>query len=765
MTGRRVTRLRLTWQLVAAFGAVTTAAYPFLSVLAQNVAYDALGLLCVLAVGVGLFRYRPSRPAPWLLLGLGVLLWVLGDLAYSWQDLQPGDPPFPAVADLLYLGGYPAMAAGLALSVRRTGARDGAAWQDASILALAASVLVWETLLQPVVEEPGTSVVARSVALGYPVMGLVLLLLVLRLVHGRGRRPGPCGVLALALALYLVSDMAYGLQVVRGTYETGGAVDLGWLLSYAVLGTLALHPSMVYIAHPAPAGPLRRSRLRLIGLSSAALVAPCTLAQRHLVGDTDDVLPFAIASSVLFLLVSLRSSGLIVELESLTGELRGREGELERRATTDALTGLANRRVLSGRLEQDARAGRRSCVALLDLDDFKHFNDSRGHTFGDTVLKSVAERLTLSLREGDTLARWGGDEFVLLLPDLSGPQEAAGIVERLLATFRNPLMLGGQAVHVGVSLGIDLYPSGAARAEELIRHADIALYRAKADRCGYQMFTEAMNERVQARLALESDLRAALEQQALTLHYQPRINLADGQITSMEALARWYHPVRGWIAPAIFIPLAEETGLIEQLGDLVLDLACAQAKAWQEAGFPTRVAVNVSAEQLRNPGFVDVVQRMLGRHGLDPALLELEITESTAMADIEGGIAKLQQVRESGIYLAIDDFGTAYSSLAYLKRLPVHSLKIDQAFVKGLGDFDATGEARIVQAIVALGRSFGLTVVAEGVETEAQRLALWALGCDEAQGYLFARPLPSGEVMELLAQDPNTVASLAAHPI
>jgi len=271
-----------------------------------------------------------------------------------------------------------------------------------------------------------------------------------------------------------------------------------------------------------------------------------------------------------------------------------------------------------------------------------------------------------------------------------------------------------------------------------------------------------MNGRVQARLALELDFREALEQQAFELYYQPRIDLADRRVTSVEGLARWCHPVRGWIAPATFIPLAEETGLIEQLGDLVLDLACAQAKAWQEAGIATRVAVNVSAEQLRNPGFVDVVQRTLGRHNLNPALLELEITESTAMADVEGAIVKLRQLRDSGIYLSIDDFGTAYSSLAYLKQLPVHSLKIDQAFVKSLGKPYATGEASIVQAVVALARSFELNVVAEGVETEAQCEALCALGCDEAQGYLFAKSLPAVKVAELLTKDSATAASLAA---
>lgn len=434
------------------------------------------------------------------------------------------------------------------------------------------------------------------------------------------------------------------------------------------------------------------------------------------------------------------------------------EDAFEHLAYHDPLTGLPNRRLfekhLAHALAKSWDGGAPFAVVLLDLDDFRIINDSRGHAFGDGVLKGLAARLGETLRGGDSLARWEGDAFAILAADVADEEAAAHFAERLLSSCRSPLMLAGQLVRVTASLGVDLYPGGAEQPEELMRHADIALYHAKATGDGYRVFDEPMNQRVQSRLQLEADFREALPAGALSLHYQPRVGLADGQTRSLEALARWHHPTRGWVAPSVFVPLAEQIGLIAQLGDLVLDTACAQAKAWAAAGLATRVAVNVSAEQLRAPDFVAAVKRTLERHELAPALLELEITESTAMADIEDGIVKLRTLRDLGVYLSIDDFGTAYSSLAYLEQLPVHSLKIDQTFVRELGGCTGGG-ASIIEAVVALARSFQLTVVAEGVETEVQRRTLLALGCGEAQGFLFAKPLPAAEVSRFLRRTPG----------
>lgn len=423
------------------------------------------------------------------------------------------------------------------------------------------------------------------------------------------------------------------------------------------------------------------------------------------------------------------------------------EADMKRLAFYDPLTGLPNRSLLYDRLHQAVvrcgRGGRPLAVMFIDLDNFKHVNDTYGHDVGDALLQTVAGRLGGVIREGDTLARWGGDEFVLLT-ELAGPEDAAALAGKLLKALEDPLAVGGRELRAQGSVGIDVLWREPKSVEALVKHADTALNRAKAaGKNTYQFFTQAMNRRVQARHGLERDLREALRQGALTLDYQPRFDLTTGAVTGVEALARWTHPVRGPVSPGEFIPVAEETGLIIPLGQQVLDLAVKQAKAWQDAGSPTRVAVNVSAAQLALPGFVADVTETLARHALDPHLLELEITESAAMACVEATVTKLGELRGVGIRVALDDFGTAYSSLTHLKRLPLDVLKLDQAFVRDLTGGLEGRDARLVRAMIELGQSFGLTVVAEGVETYAQQTLLRALDCDEAQGYLLARPQPA----------------------
>ncbi len=437
-------------------------------------------------------------------------------------------------------------------------------------------------------------------------------------------------------------------------------------------------------------------------------------------------------------------------------ERKALEAQLAHQAFHDSLTGLPNRALFFDRLGQTLfrtqRDGSSCAVIFLDLDRFKDVNDTLGHDMGDQLLIAVATRLRDCLREGDTLARLGGDEFVVLLEGTEEAGEAARVATRIIDVLTLPIALGGREYRSNASLGIALGRDDHARPEEMLRDADIAMYRVKAKGGGgYAIFDPAMQVALVARLDLERDLQLALERNELTLHYQPIVDLQTGRIDKVEALVRWQHPTRGLVPPSEFIPLAEETGQIVPLGRWVLAEACHQAWAWRWAGTPVAVAVNLTAREFQRPTLADEIAAALAEAQLAPAWLRLEITESLAMHDATATVASLAALRALGVQVAIDDFGTGYSSLAYLKRLPVDALKIDKAFVDGL-DQDASDTA-IVMAIIAVAHTLGLIVVAEGVETAAQAAQLRALGCDLAQGYHFARPLPANELMALLSHD------------
>lgn len=428
---------------------------------------------------------------------------------------------------------------------------------------------------------------------------------------------------------------------------------------------------------------------------------------------------------------------------------------LKRLAFYDPLTGLPNRALLDERirftLASCERNGQAAALLFLDIDNFKNINDALGHDIGDLFLKAVAQRLNSLLRDGDTLARWGGDEFVILLSNLSKPEEAAYAAQKLIAAMREPFHVESHTLSGSVSIGIDTYPPSKS-ADVLIKHADTALYRAKAaGKASYLFFTQHMNAQLKARLALEHELGVALSKRQLKLVYQPRVALASGQITSVEALVRWQHPELGLIPPVDFIPLAEESGLILPLGLQVLELACCQAKAWLTAGTPKRVAVNISAKQLLQGDLATTVAQLLKHHQLPACYLELELTESAAMTNVKACQKLLERLKALGVYLSLDDFGTAYSSLNYLRRFPFDSLKIDKSFTAELDDPQLAPDASIARAIVALGHSLGLTVVAEGVESYHQLQELKRMGCDEAQGFYLCRPLPAEALPHAIA--------------
>ena len=448
-------------------------------------------------------------------------------------------------------------------------------------------------------------------------------------------------------------------------------------------------------------------------------------------------------------------------------EYKRNEDESRRLAFYDALTGLPNRRLLLDRLSQalvtTARNLRQAALLFIDLDNFKDLNDTMGHDLGDRLLEKVANRLVTCVRQGDTVARFGGDEFVVMLeelhPDLgSAITQVQTVGEKILAAFKQPFDLSGKEHYSTSSIGIAVFSGQQQSMDEVLKRADLAMYQAKAaGRNTLRFFDPALQAAVAERVALEADLRYGLEHGQLLLFYQPIVD-EKGSVTSVEALSRWAHPLRGMVAPANFIPMAEQTGLILPLGRWVLQTACNQLVEW--SGDPTTqevsIAVNVSAREFRQPEFATQVIETLRKTGANPKRLQLELTESLLLSDVQDAVRKMEQLKALGVRFSLDDFGTGYSSLSYLKRLPLDQLKIDQSFVRDL--LTDPNDAAIARTVVALAQSLGLSVVAEGVETEGQRDFLLASGCKAFQGYLFGQPVPVHE-LDLLGQSPGFVVT------
>ena len=472
--------------------------------------------------------------------------------------------------------------------------------------------------------------------------------------------------------------------------------------------------------------------------------------------------------------VLIRRDGFEIPIEDSVAPIHDREGmatgavivfrdvsatramaeQMAHSAQHDYLTGLPNRMLLNDRVGQAIasapRNSRKVAVLFLDLDGFKHINDSLGHSIGDKVLQSVAKRLVKCVRAADTVSRQGGDEFVILLVDLEKAEDAAITARRVLKAVAETHSIGLLDLHVTTSIGVSVYPDDGLDADTLIKNADLAMYQAKENaRQNYQFFKPAMNVRAVERQAIEESLRGAVARHEFALHYQPKINLTTGQITGAEALVRWTHPVRGPVPPAQFIPVAEDCGLILPIGNWVLREACRQARAWLDAGLPpTSMAVNISAMEFRNEAFLEGVFTILKETGFDAQYLELELTETALMRHVESTETILRELRARGVQLAVDDFGTGYSSFSYLRRFPIDALKIDQSFIRQITT--TPDEKAIVAAVITMCRSLKMRVIAEGVETHEEMAFLQAHHCDEAQGYYFGRPMPPQDFAKLL---------------
>jgi diguanylate cyclase (GGDEF)-like protein/PAS domain S-box-containing protein len=439
-------------------------------------------------------------------------------------------------------------------------------------------------------------------------------------------------------------------------------------------------------------------------------------------------------------------------------EARATALQMSYAAQHDIVTDLPNRLLLNDRISQAISLARRQnrpiAVMFLDLDHFKYINDALGHGVGDKLLQSVAKRLVANLRSSDTVSRQGGDEFVILLPDIVHSADAAASAKNLLHSLREPHDIGGQSLVIDGSIGISIYPTDGLDAETLIQNADTAMYHVKTEgRNDCQFFKESMNMKVVERQALEAGIRRGLERKEFFLHYQPMVRLSTREITGVEALIRWESPDRGFVPPSEFIPVAEDSGLIVQMGRWVLHSACEQARAWQDAGLPpVPISVNVSALEFRHLGFIDGVQAALSETGLAARYLVLELTEGVLMEDVESTVSLLSQLKSLGVHLAVDDFGTGFSSLSYLRQFPIDVLKIDISFVREIGPVQT--DSAILSAIINMGNSLKYRVIAEGIEIDKQRAYLLDKQCAEGQGYLFSPPLPAPQLVDLFLSEP-----------
>ncbi len=695
----------------------------------------------VLASALGLFArgvlVREDRLA-WCLLGAGVLAWSVGDI-YWWRVLAVmEEPPFPSISDALYLALYPLGYAGIVLLVKSRVRRFHASqWLDGLSAALLITASAAVLVLPPIVAATEGSVAAVATNLAYPLGDLLLLALLALLAGVTGWRPGGAvGLLGAGCLVFAVTDGFFLYSVANETYAEGGLLDLGWPLGLALMGLAAWAPSS-----RATLGRLEGwGVLVLPGLVAAGSLAVLAINRYSTSGNSYAFWLAASAIAVTFFRAALTFRENIALADS------------HRQAITDALTGLPNRRLFNDRAEQAVlrarRHGERIAVMIIDLDRFKEVNDTLGHHSGDVLLIEIARRLRRTVRESDTVARLGGDEFAVLVPGISDAAAAELVAEGLTKAISEPIVVEGLSLDTEASIGIALYPDHGDDVAQLLQRADVAMYAAKEDHVGHGVYGPERDNYSPERLSLIGELRHAIERDELVLHYQPKIDLASAGFAGMEVLLRWQHPERGLLAPGDFIPFAEHTTLIKPLTLHVLDRALAQSRRWEDEGRVISVAVNVSARNLLDPEFAEDVAVRLERHGVPSDRLELEITETVLMANPARALEVLERLSAMGVSLSIDDFGAGYSSLNYLKRLPVNVLKIDKSFVLNMATNPA--DAMIVRSTVDLGRNLGLRVVAEGIEDQAVYDALRALGCDLGQGFHMSRPLPANELEDLL---------------
>ena len=695
-----------------------------------------LGLLgsAVALCSIRVARIGADRGA-WIAITAGLTLWTLGEVywALALADAPESARPSPSLADAGWLLFYPAAYIGLGLLARRRlGRLPAQAWLDGSVVALATGALAASFVLPPVVEGAQGSGAAVATSLAYPLADLVLFALVMGLFALTGWRPGRMWfALGLGLATSAVADGLYVFKVATDTYTEGSLVDALWPLAMFFFA-LAAWQSVETVDGDRP-----REWPALAVPTLAALVALGLLVYDHF-GPLE-------LSAVLLAAFTLLAAG----VRALLAYREIRElAHSHQLALTDQLTGLGNRRFLYGELERSITSARaadlRVPLLVVDLDRFKELNDTLGHQVGDRLLEQIGPRLAEALPEGSSLARLGGDEFAALLPLGTDAEEARTVALAVRESVTQPFELSALHVEVDASVGVAVFPDHGDSGESLLRRADIAMYQAKEDRSGAEIYASERDERSRDRLILVGELRGAAGRDEFVVHYQPKADLSTGAVRGVEALVRWRHPERGLLQPGQFLHIAEETALMGPLTLRVLERSLQQVAAWQDAGIDLHVAVNVAAQNLLDLRFPDAVTDALRRFDVPAELLRLEITEDIIMSDPERVLDVLARLGELGVRSALDDFGTGRSSLSRLKRLPVEEIKVDRSFVLGMSR-DRTDRA-IVRSTIELARRHRLRVVAEGVENADTWHELARLGCDQAQGFFLSRPVPASEL-------------------
>ncbi|GAA4606231.1 bifunctional diguanylate cyclase/phosphodiesterase [Actinoplanes octamycinicus] len=725
-------RRRLWWIALAAGVAAIGGYYLLPAVgLTQSVSYNAVGWIYSLLILVGIRLHRPDRPAVWYFFLFGQLMSVSGDAVWNFYVYVLHQEPFPSAADLLYLSGYPLLAAGFVRLVGQHRDRDPRALLDAAIVATGTGLVFWVFVLHPAAAAAADTMLERAINTAYPAADVLLLAILAGLFAGSRARHRSARLLGAAAVLLLMADVGYSSLGTVMNVDQGGPLDGLWLLSYVLWGVAALHPSMgsARTEDNRLAGRLEMRRGRQVLLTGSTLLAPAILFLPGVSGRRGDWMVAAGGAVVLFLLVSARVSGFLKQIQR-------QAGDLETLALHDELTGLANRRHFQGQLHAALATGPCS-VALLDLTGFKKVNDKLGHHAGDRLLAEVAERLTVAAGDVASVARMGGDEFAFLIPD-AHPEAAVRIAERVGRQLARPIRVAGQDLLIRANLGL----AGTSGAEplEALRRADVAMYAAKEAGEPFRWYDPELDRSAGEDARIGAELRTALDAGHLRLVYQPIVELPTGRLIAVEALVRWHHPERGLISPAEFVPVAERDGTIVELGAWILHEACRQAAIWRtgdDTDAPQRVSVNVSARQLARPGFAETVRAALTGNGLPAAALTIEVTET---AVFEGGrsLETLHTLNEMGVRIALDDFGTGHSSLTLLQTVPAHALKVDKSFVDHV---TAGGRPAVIAAtLIKVADGLGMAAVAEGVETAEQAAELHRLGYQLAQGYYFGRP-------------------------